>query len=218
MLGPAQRCCKALPAASTSGYAELLLLSKLHLGWWNMILNKPTSEACAETPLSHRSYRDQGMTFPAEALETVLASCSRCNLTYPNWNVWWGGSLCHLSIQAPIQGMRSSQQLPGKPWAASRRLRLAGAKSQNSLVFLGSPEDNLTARAWCNVESYLHTAADWGIYAALLQISANPCKVQIHAKVLLLRVIWSLGDLRQPAVLIRATNLTGQRQDRCTGG
>lgn len=112
--------------------------AKVHLGWWNMILNKPTFEVCIETPPFCRGYSDHGITFPAEALETVLASCSRCNLTYPNWNVilWRGGSLCHLSLQAPIQGVRSSQQLPGKLWAVSRRLRLRGAKSQNSLVFL----------------------------------------------------------------------------------
>lgn len=66
------------------GLCTAPLAQQTPFGGWNTILNKPTLEACVETPASCRGYRDQGMTYPAEALETVLASCSRCNLTYPN--------------------------------------------------------------------------------------------------------------------------------------
>jgi len=43
--------------------------------------------------------------------------------------------------------------------------------------------------------SYLHITADGGMYGALLQIYANPCDVQMHAKVFLWRVFWSVDEL-----------------------
>lgn len=137
--------------------------AKVHLGWWNTILNKQ------------------------------------------------GGSVCQLSPQGTIQGLRSSQQCPGNPWAVSRHLWLRGAKSQNSLVFLVHQRTTYQP-GHGEVLSHICTQQLTEAYTQLYSES-----LQIHAKVLLLGVIWSLGDLRKPAALIRARNLTGQRQDRYTG-
>lgn len=101
-----ESCPKMLQGSSCSqhlGLCRAPLVSKSPFGVVEHDLkHEPSFEVC-------RGYRDQ-TTFPAEALETVLASCSRYNLTYPNCNVilWWGGSLCHLSLQAPIRGIKTS--------------------------------------------------------------------------------------------------------------